>query len=104
MNDRAELHDRSSAAVAIQQLDEDDLRFLNRLIVQRLNLLAQIKSSTLMARLNLGDRVRFTLQDGQSVTGRVMRLNKKTASVLTDDGVGWKVAPAHLERIGTNRA
>ncbi len=49
-----------------------------------------------MSRFNLGEAVEFTDHDGKTITGRIVRLNKKTATVFTSDGAHWKVAPAQL--------
>lgn len=88
--------DRMSAIEAIKQLNEEDLRFLNHLIVERIHLLSQIKSSEQMARFTRGDRVGFRHSDGRVFEGIVMRLNKKTVSVVTNDGMQWNVAPSLL--------
>jgi hypothetical protein len=91
--------DRSSAVEAIKRMNEDDLIFLNRLIVERLNLISQAKSTSLMARFTQGDRVGFQAPDGQMLDGIVLRLNKKTVSVATDDGHQWNVAPGLLRLV-----
>jgi transcription elongation factor len=91
--------DRISAVEAIKQLDEDDLRFLNRLIVERLKLISQAKSTSLMANFSRGDRVGFQTSDGDNVEGIVLRLNKKTISITTDDGQQWNVTPGLLRLI-----
>jgi len=51
--------DRVSAVEAIKQLGEDDLLFLNRLIVERLKLISQAKSTSQMAHFSIGDLVSF---------------------------------------------
>jgi uncharacterized cupredoxin-like copper-binding protein len=79
-------------------MNEADLIYLNRMVVERLNLLAQAKSTLQLARFAEGDRVSFTANDGTIKTGRVMRLNKKTVSLLTEDGQQWKVSPALLRK------
>ena len=91
--------DRVSAAEAIKRLDEEDLLFLNRLIVDRLKLLSQVKASNLMIQFSQGDRVGFQSSDGRMQEGVVLRLNKKTVSVATDDGHQWNVAPGLLRLI-----
>ncbi len=91
--------DRLSAIEAIKQLDEEDLLFLNRLIVERLKLISQAKSTTLMASFSKGDRVGFQAPDGRMLEGIVLRLNKKTVSIDTDDGHQWNVAPGLLRLI-----
>ncbi len=91
--------DRVSAVEAIKRLNEEDLRFLNRLIVERLNLISQARSTSLMASFTKGDRVGFQASDGRMIQGIVLRLNKKTVSVATDDGHQWNVGPGLLQLI-----
>lgn len=91
--------DRVSAVEAIKRLNEEDLLFLNRLIVERLMLISQARSTSLMARFTRGDRVGFQAPDGRTLEGLVLRLNKKTVSVGTDDGHQWNVAPGLLRLI-----
>jgi len=87
-------------AESIRHLGEDDLRFLNRLIVERLKLIAQARSTALMARFNTGDRVGFQAPTGEWKSGRIQKLNKKTVSILTDDGHQWNVSPGLLTPVG----
>ena len=91
--------DRVSAVEAIKRLDEDDLLFLNRLIVERLRLISQARATGLMASFTKGDRVGFQAPDGRAVEGVVLRLNQKTVSIATDDGCQWNVAPGLLRLI-----
>ena len=84
----------------IKQLNEQELRYLNRLIVDRLNILSQVKSSVKMAAFHNGQRVSFVDSDGLERKGHIIRLNKKTASITTDDGHQWNVAPGLLRGIG----
>lgn len=98
--------DRASAVEAIKRLNEEDLLFLNRLIVERLKLIAQARATKLMTEFTRGDRVGFQAPDGKMLTGVVLRLNKKTVSVVTDDGCRWNVAPGLLRLLrsaGENR-
>ena len=89
------LADRAAVMDLIKKLGEDDLVFLNRLIVERLKLISQAKSTHQMAQFNIGDRVGFRTQNGKK-TGIIVRLNKKTASIRTDDGGDWNVSPLFL--------
>jgi transposase-like protein len=96
---------RSEAATEVERLQrelrhmgEEDLLFLNRMVVERLNLLAQARSTVQLAQFAEGDRVEFTTNDGALKRGSVVRLKKKTASLLTDDGQQWKVSPALLRK------
>ena len=91
--------DRVSAVEAIKRLNEDDLLFLNRLIVERLKLISQARATTLMTSFTRGDRVGFETPDGRTLEGVVLRLNKKTISVAASDGSQWNVAPGLLRLI-----
>ena len=51
-----------------------------------------------MLDFRIGDRVTFN-PDGQAVvTGMLTRYNKKTVTVITDDGHHWNVAPGFLKK------
>ena len=93
--------DQASAVEAIKRLNEEDLRFLNRLIVERLKLLSQARATEEMISFTRGDRVRFQGHNGKILDGMVIRLNKKTVSVLTDDGRQWNVSPGLLILVET---
>ena len=88
--------DRNAVMGQIKNLGEEDLRFLNRLIVERLKLIAQARSTSLMTRFNVGDRVEFRGPAGNRKAVAIVRMNKKTASVQTDDGGSWNVSPGLL--------
>ncbi len=87
---------RDEAAYVIRQMGEEDLLFLNRLIVERLKLLHQARSTAMLARFSVGDRVSFSSAPGEQKSGVIVRLNKKTASIVADDGQHWNVHPVHL--------
>ena len=87
---------RTEAAETIWKLNEEDLHFLNRLIIERLKLIHQARSTVMLAHFNVGDRVHFSTGAGDQKTGVIIRLNKKTASIATDDGQRWNVHPGYL--------
>ena len=58
----------------IKGLAEEELFFLNRLIVKRLKLISQAKSTFEMAKFNIGEIVEFD-DNGKTITGRVIKLN-----------------------------
>lgn len=91
--------DRISAVEGIKRLGEEDLLFLNRLIVERLKLISQARATTLMTSYTKGDRVGFQAPDGRMLEGMVLRLNKKTVTVATDAGHQWNVAPGLLRLV-----
>lgn len=90
--------DRELFVQALRNMSEEDLLYLNRMVVERLNLLAQAKSTVQLAQFAEGDRVSFTDNNGTLKHGRVIRLNKKTVSLVTDDGHHWKVSPGFLRK------
>ncbi len=98
-NSIGELADRESAVAAIPRMNEDDLRFLNRLIVERLKLLAQARSTSMLSRFSVGDRVSFQGASGELKTGAIVWLDKKTATIATDDGQQWNVQPTFLSLV-----
>jgi hypothetical protein len=91
-----ELADRARAAEAIWRMNEEDLRFLNRLIVERLKFIHQARSTAMLSHFSVGDRVSFQSSTGERKAGVIVRLNRKTASIATDDGQKWNVHPGFL--------
>ena len=90
------IKDRTSAVEAIKRLGEDDLLFLNKLIVERLKLIHQTRHANQMLEFTKGDRVSFQTSEGKTMEGVVKRLNKKTVSVIVDCGHQWNVSPSLL--------
>jgi hypothetical protein len=84
----------------IKELSEEELRYLNRLIVERLKLIDQAKSTRAMGRFNIGESVEFPDREGRIKSGRIVRLNKKTVTIITDDGEQWNVSPGLLKEKG----
>ncbi len=99
-SDRFDLVDRAAAVETIRRMNEEDLRFLNRLIVERLKLIGQARSTAMLARFSVGDRVSFPSTSGERKVGVIVRLNKKTASIVTDEGQQWNVHPGFLTSVG----
>ena len=101
MNSKQTILDRELFTQALRHMGEEDLIYLNRMVVERLNLLAQAKTTVKLAQFAEGDRVHFTISDGNIKHAVVLRLNKKTASVLTDEGQRWNVSPSLLRKTAT---
>lgn len=98
MNTKHTVVDRELFTQALRHMSEEDLRYLNHMVVERLNLLAQAKSTMQLAQFAAGDRVNFTASDGSVKFGTILRLNRKTVSLVTDDGQQWKVSPVLLRK------
>ena len=101
MTSKQTVLDRELFVQALRHMGEQDLLFLNRMVIERLNLLAQATSTVQLAQFSEGDRVQFTANDGSIKQATVLRLNKKTASLRTDDAQNWKVSPALLRKLTT---
>ena len=80
----------------IKTLGENELVYLNRLVIERLKLLSQERSTKQMMKFNIGEKVSFITPDGIKRVGIISKINKKTASVETGDGGYWNVAPGLL--------
>lgn len=88
--------------IDIDQLTESELIDLNHRIVARLRMFAELRAHTSMLEFKVGERVSFKAEDGRRITGVLVRYNKRTVSVVTDDGHRWNVSPALLTLAATS--
>lgn len=84
--------------IDIDKLTEAELIDLNRRIIERLRLLDQMRAHGQMLEFKVGDRVRFQPTGRDVVEGMLTRYNRKTVTVITDDGHQWNVAPGFLSK------
>lgn len=84
--------------IDLDQFNEAELRDLNRRIVERLRMLHQLRAHDQMLKFSIGDRVSFAPNDRPPVTGVLVKYNRKTVTVIADDGEQWNVSPALLTR------
>ena len=82
----------------IDRLTEAELVDLNNRIVERLRFLSQMRAHASMLEFRIGDRVTFEPDGRPSATGMITRYNRKTVTVITDDGQHWNVAPQFLRK------
>lgn len=83
-------------SIDIDKLTEAELIDLNRRIVERLRFLHQMRAHATMLKYSLGDRVYFDTDDGRRVVGTLVRYNKKSVTVITDDAQRWTVSPSFI--------
>jgi hypothetical protein len=83
--------------IDIDRLTEAELVDLNHRIVERLRFLQQMRAHATMLDFRIGDRVTFQPPGEGEVVGMLTRYNKKTVTVITDEGRHWNVSP-HLIR------
>ena len=84
--------------IDIDELTEAELVDLNHRIVERLRFLSQMRAHSKMLEFRIGDRVSFYPEGLPPVTGMLTRYNKKSVTVITDDGHRWNVSPEFLRK------
>lgn len=84
--------------INIDDLSEPELLDLNRRIVERLRFLRQMRAHSQMLEFSIGDRVTFQPEGLPPVVGMLTRYNRKSVTVITDDGQQWRVSPMFLRR------
>ena len=80
--------------VDIDGLSFEELLGLNQRVVARLKMLESMQAHLEMMRFTPGQRVSFAYQGGR-LLGTVVKYNRKTVTVITDNGRSWNVPP-HL--------
>lgn len=90
--------------IDIDQLTEAELVDLNRRIVERLRFLNQMRAHGRMLEFRIGDRVTFEPAGRSPVSGMLTRYNRKTVTVITDDGQQWNVSPMLLRKAESIRS
>ncbi len=85
--------------IDIDQLSESELIDLNNRIVQRLRFLRQKHAHEDMLKFSIGDRVTFQPEGRSPIVGMVTRYNRKTVTVITNDGQHWNVSPILLQKV-----
>jgi len=84
--------------IDIDRLTESELIDLNHRIVARLRLLHAMRAHEEMLEFRIGDRVAFHPPGQGHVEGMLTRYNRKTVTVITDEGRQWNVSPGMLVR------
>ena len=102
------MSNRTPIKIDIDKLTEAELIDLNHRIVARLRFLNQMRAHAEMLEFKIGDRVTFQSPGQGRVEGMLTRYNKKTVTVITDEGRQWNVSPNLLSKVvppkGTNTA
>lgn len=85
--------------IDIDALSEAALIDLNHRIVERLRLLQQARAHSRMLEFSVGDRVSFHPEGHEPLLGVLVRYNRKTVTVITDEGQRWNVSPGALRKV-----
>jgi hypothetical protein len=84
--------------IDLTRYTERELVELNHRIVERIKALRQGRCRESMAEFSVGDRVSFHPDCGHEVIGTVVRLNRKSVTVVSADGAQWRVAPTFIKK------
>ncbi len=84
--------------IDIDKLSEEELIDLNNRIVERLRFLNQMRAHSQMLEFKIGDRVTFQPEGRPPLVGMLTRYNRKTVTLITDDGQHWNVSPGLLRK------
>ncbi len=84
--------------IDIDKLSEAELIDLSNRIVERLRFLNQKRAHEQMLKFKIGDRVVFQPDGLPPLTGMLTRYNRKTFTVITDEGQHWNVSPRFLQK------
>jgi len=81
----------------LELLTEEELVQLNHMIVARIRMMQQLRAHSAMTNFRVGQRVKFTTSDGKLIRGVLTRYNRKSVTLVTHEGLQWRVAPTLLE-------
>ncbi len=90
--------------IDIDDLTESELIDLNNRIVERLRFLKHKRAHELMLKFKIGDRVTFHPEGLPHVVGMLTRYNRKSVTVITDEGQHWNVSPSLLRKARSESA
>ncbi|MCH8099860.1 MAG: hypothetical protein IIB74_05425 [Proteobacteria bacterium] len=86
-------------SIDIDILSRKELVELNDRVIERLKYLDTVHAQQAMMTLNIGSRVSFDSPRHGRVFGTVIKFNRKTVVVLTEDRVQWRIPPDILTPI-----
>ena len=84
--------------IDLDSMTEEQLRSLNYQIIRRLEFHATMRRNNQLMAFRIGDHVAFDTERG-TITGVIIRINHKTASIEGDDGRRWRVSPSFLPKV-----
>ena len=90
---------KPTMSIDIDTLTERELIDLNHRIVARLRMLRDMRAHVGMLDFRIGDRVTFQPPGRHALEGVLTRHNRKTVTVITDDGAQWNIAPVYLRKV-----
>jgi len=85
--------------IDIDRLSEKELIELNHRIVERLRFLESASRHKEMMEFNIGEKVSFSPAGRETQFGVLVKYNKKTVTVVTEQGGRWNVSPFLLSKV-----
>ncbi len=83
--------------IFIDNMTINELILVNRVVVEEIKYLQKATALCEMAKYRISEIVSFN-NGSELITGRIIKFNQKTVSILTDSNVQWNVAPKLLMR------
>jgi hypothetical protein len=84
--------------IDIDKLNEAELIDLNNRVVERLKFLSQMRAHAHMLDFSIGEKVSFQPDGHPVMHGIIAKYNRKSVTVITDNGQQWRVAPVFLRK------
>ena len=84
--------------IDIDRLEYEELVDLNNRIVERLKVLDQLQAHAQMLEFSIGEKVMFEPNGREPLTGIISKYNRKTVTVITEDGQTWRISPQFLRK------
>jgi hypothetical protein len=84
--------------IDIDKLTEAELIDLNNRVVARLKFLHQMRAHAHMLDFSIGEKVSFQPEGRPAQTGIIAKYNRKTVTVIAENGQQWNVAPVFLRK------
>ena len=86
-------------SIEIESLSYEELIALNHKIVERLKIMESMFTHKEMMQFSPGDKVSFEPPGRSRQIGTLVKYNKKTVTVLTEDGHKWNVSPNLISKV-----
>ncbi len=85
--------------IDIDNLSLEQLIELHDKIAHRIRELQQTAYSGKLKEFQIGEKVKFQNEQGETVTGIIIRINKKSLTIRTDSGNKWYVHPWAVTKV-----
>lgn len=90
--------------IDIDKLTEKELIDLNHRIVERLKFLRSVRDHSEMMEFSIGEKVCFNPHGHDEQVGVIAKYNKKTVTIITENGERWNVSPSFLAKANDKKS